>query len=131
MKEELIKKYMKTLDISRDEALQMIADDNAVDKGEKLNELSPEQQKIAKKYTITGTRKSHAETGVYNWSNKPKRKENPIKRTIIAKLFDFLSKNEEISAKNAEITNIERQIKFSVGENTFELTLVQKRPPKT
>ena len=32
--------------------------------------------------------------------------------------------------KNVEIVNKERQIAFTVGENVFELTLVQKRKPK-
>lgn len=120
---------MQSLDLSRDEAIQLIKDDMAVDKGKKLNELTAEQKKVAKKYTSTGTRKTHAETGVYNW-NKPKRKENPTKKLIIDEIFDFLSKNEKISLKNCEITNAERQIKFKIDENTFELTLVQKRPPK-
>lgn len=130
MNEELISKYMKTLDLSRDEAIQLIEDDKAVDKGEKLNELTPEQKKVAKKYTSTGTRNTHAETGVYNWKNPRKRKENPIKRLIIAEIFEFLSKNDKISIEIGKITNAERQIAFKVGENSFELTLVQKRPPK-
>jgi hypothetical protein len=29
-----------------------------------------------------------------------------------------------------EITNKERQIAFKIGENAYELTLVQKRKPK-
>ena len=31
---------------------------------------------------------------------------------------------------NIEVVNAERQVKFTIGEDTFELTLVQKRKPK-
>jgi hypothetical protein len=31
------------------------------------------------------------------------------------------------NAENVEITNAERQIAFTVGENKYELTLTQKR----
>ena len=130
MDEKKIQNFMKTLDLTREEAIQLIQDDLAVDKGQKLNELTPEQKRIAKKYTITGTRNTHAETGVYNWKGKPHRKENPTKRLIISEIFNFLSKNDKILIENGEITNQERQIAFKIGENSFELTLVQKRPPK-
>lgn len=49
--EEKIAKLMKNLDISREEALEIIEDDKAIDKGEKLFELTPEQKKAAKAAT--------------------------------------------------------------------------------
>ena len=72
-----------------------------------------------------GTRKRTA----YNFSQR-ERKANPTKATIIAEMFKFLSENAEISAENLEILNKERQIGFKVGENSFEITLTQKRKPK-
>jgi hypothetical protein len=59
-----------------------------------------------------------------------KKKENPTKANIIALLATILAENGDFSAENVEITNKERQIAFTVGENAFELTLVQKRKPK-
>jgi hypothetical protein len=47
----MVEKLMKNLGISREEALQVIADDKAIDKGEKLFELSAEQKKAAKQAT--------------------------------------------------------------------------------
>jgi hypothetical protein len=41
-----------------------------------------------------------------------------------------LSENSGFAVENAEITNKERQIAFQIGEDKFELTLVQKRKPK-
>lgn len=121
--EEQIKALMK-LGCSREEAIATLKDDKDIDRGKKKKfDLSPEQEKIAKQYTKTGTRK----TG-YSFS-KRERKENITKSTIISALADFLN-NSELEMAQVEITNKERQIKFSVGEDNFELTLVQKRKPK-
>ena len=49
--EEKIAKLMKNLDISREEAIALIEDDKAIDKGEKLFELTAEQKKAAKAAT--------------------------------------------------------------------------------
>ena len=54
----------------------------------------------------------------------------PTKASLIAEIADFLQKNSENAIENCEITNKERQIAFKIGENSFELTLVQKRKPK-
>ena len=35
------------------------------------------------------------------------------------------------TVENLEITNKERQIAFKIGENSFEITLIQKRKPKS
>ena len=43
----------------------------------------------------------------------------------------LLAENSENACKNVEITNKERQIAFQIGENNYELTLVQKRKPKS
>ena len=40
---------MKTLDLTREQALQVIEDDKRIDKGEKLFELTDEQKANAKK----------------------------------------------------------------------------------
>lgn len=123
---EAIKRNMKLLDIPEDEAIQLVMDDKAIDKGEKLFELSAEQKKVAKKYSGTGTKKRT----VYKFDTAKKKKENPVKQQIISEIFRFLSENTEIYAENAQIVNPERQIAFKIGENDYELTLVQKRKAK-
>jgi hypothetical protein len=47
--EEKIQKLMKSLNISREEAIDIIEEDKRIDKGEKLYELDPELEKGAKK----------------------------------------------------------------------------------
>lgn len=123
---ELVKHHMKVLDIPEAEAIQLVMDDKAVDKGEKLFELSAEQKKVAKKYAGTGTKKRT----VYKFDTAKKKKENPIKQKIIIEIERFLNENSEICAEMVQITNAERQIAFKIGENDYELTLVQKRKAK-
>lgn len=123
--EKQIQALMK-LGVTREEAIATLQDDADIDKGKAKDfDLTPEQQKIAKQYTKTGTRKTTA----YNFSTR-QRKENPTKALIIVEIFKFLTKNVEISAENLEILNKERQIFFKCGENDYELTLTQKRKPK-
>ena len=120
---------MAGLGCSEEEARAVYKDDCAIDKGEKRDfDLPPDKIKVAQKFAHTGTR-TVKETG-YNWKKKVERKPNATKAGIIKELFDFLSENSEYSVENAEITNKERQISFKIGEDTFELTLVQKRKPK-
>ena len=123
---ELVKHHMKVLDIPEAEAIQLVMDDKAVDKGEKLFELSAEQKKVAKKYAGTGTKKRT----VYKFDTAKKKKENPVKQKIIAEIERFLNENSEICAENVQIINAERQIFFQIDENDYELTLVQKRKAK-
>lgn len=123
---ELVKHHMKVLDIPEAEAIQLVMDDKAVDKGEKLFELSAEQKKVAKKYAGTGTKKRT----VYKFDTAKKKKENPVKQKIIAEIERFLNENSEIRAENIQIINAERQIFFQIGSNDYELTLVQKRKAK-
>lgn len=123
---ELVKHHMKVLDIPEAEAIQLVMDDKAVDKGEKLFELSAEQKKVAKKYAGTGTKKRT----VYKFDTAKKKKENPVKQKIIAEIERFLNENSEICAEMVQITNAERQIAFCISGVKYELTLVQKRVPK-
>ena len=74
---------MRKLGLTDEEIQQMLKDDKAIDKGEKMDfDLTPEQAKVAKKYTNTGTRKQPT---VYNFdTTNRKRKENPTKASIIS-----------------------------------------------
>ena len=122
---------MKRLGMTDAEISDVIASDNAIDKGEKMPfDLTPEQEKEAKKYTKAGTRKAPTVYKLDNAEGKRSRKENPTKAGIIAEIAKFLAENSENACENVEITNKERQIAFKIGENAYELTLVQKRKPK-
>ena len=122
MAESQIERIMNGLKCSREEAEQILADDKAIDRGERMSfDLDKETEKQAKKWANTGTRAVSSE------KTERKRKENPTKATIIAEIANFLT---EKGYEMVEITNKERQIALKVGENAFELTLVQKRTSK-
>jgi hypothetical protein len=130
---------MKKAGMTDAEIQQVLLDDKAVDRGQIMEwDLPPEEHKKAMKYANSEEKKKKtADSGekkgktVYNLdATGKKKKENPTKANIIALLATILTENGDFSAENVEITNKERQIAFTVGENAFELTLVQKRKPK-
>ena len=122
MAETQVEKLMRLLKCSEDEAKQIIADDKAIDRGERMAfDLSKEEENQAMKYANTGTRKT-SET-----KTERKRKENPTKAGVITEIAKFLAEN---GYEMVNVTNTERQIAFKIGENDYELTLVQKRKPK-
>lgn len=134
---------MRKLGYTDAQIQQMLADDKRIDRGEILEwDLSAEEHKKAMKYanvTEKTPKKSEKPTEngkkstgtAYNFdTSTKKRKENPTKGNFIALLATILAKTAEFGAENVEITNKERQIAFTIGENAYELTLVQKRKPK-
>ena len=126
---DLIAKYQKTLGCTEQEAKELIAYDSEVDhsSGGLEYDLTEAQKKVAQQYTKTGTRKTPT---AYKFT-KRERKPNELKGAIISAFATFLSENGEISAEKIEILNKERMIAFEVNGERFEVTLVQKRRPKT
>ena len=114
-------KLMRELRCTEQEALDIIKYDEMIDKGLPVPfDLSKEDAKIAAKFANTGTKTQKTEKTTRN------RKENATKAEIISKLSEFLTENV---AENT-ILNPERQISFILGEETYELTLIQKRKAK-
>lgn len=123
MAETQVEKIMRLLQCSKEEALDVIECDKRIDKGEILPfNLTKEQEKSVRKYVNS---KEKTKT-VYNFT-KRERKKNDTKAEIIAEFADFLIKK---GYENVNIANAERMITFSVGENNFDLTLIQKRQKK-
>ena len=60
----------------------------------------------------------------------PVRKPDETKRALIRLLADLLEETEEPAIENVEVTNIERMIAFSIGDDKYEVTLSKKRKPK-
>lgn len=120
MNEKRIAELMKSLGCTREEAIQVITEDEMIEKGEKLFELTPEQKKNAKAMTATGTKK-------VNGPVKRERKPDEEKQEIIAKIANFL---KEIDGFDVEIIKNEREISLLVGENDYSITLTKHRPPK-
>jgi len=122
-------KLMRILNVSEEEAEKIIADDKAIDRGEKLFELTDEQKKVAKKMSNFDS-KNRKKPMVLDLKQPKNRKENATKGGIIAELVTFFSENSQFSVENLEILNKERQFTFKIGDETYEITLIQKRKPK-
>lgn len=115
----------RKLGMTDKEIAEMYEDDADVDKGIEMPwDLSKEEHKKAMKQANTDEHKKPVETP------KRERKANPTKAGIIAEIATFLTENSEFATENVEITNKERMIAFKIGEEKYEITLIQKRKPK-
>ena len=122
--EQTIEKHIKQIGCTREEAIDIIETDKIIDKGGRTQyDLSKEEEKVAIKISGVSERKAKSAD---NKRGKV-RAENPTKADLIKFLFESLT---EYDCQNLNITNKERQIAFSVGDNDYELTLVQKRKKK-
>ena len=125
---EQIARIMSGLKCSYEEALEVHLCDKAIDKGEKMDfDISKEQEKEVRKML-----KHETMSGARTFEKRPKqpkeKKVNEPKKAFIEDLVAWLGESEDYG--NIEVVNAERQVKFTIGEDTFELTLVQKRKPK-
>lgn len=108
---------MNALDITEQEALELIEDDEKIEKGEKLFELTDEQKANSKKARQTGTRTQTTPT-------KRERKEDADKRFLIDILGETLWGH---GAENTVATNPERQIDFEFNGRKFRVVLSAPR----
>lgn len=120
-REKLVNKHMNLLGISREEAEQLVADDEAIDKGAKLFELSAEQEKASKKARSIGT-KTTTPT-----ATKPKRerKSDNDKAMLIDEIKSALEGLE--SVEGIEVTNAEREMLFHCNGRKFKIVLSAPR----
>lgn len=123
--ERTIADYMKRNKCDRDEAIELINYDNAVEGGEETEfDLTPEQQKVVQDMNRKVEHQSKGKV-------KRERKPNELKEAIIAEIAEFLTEDAQGQMyEDVAVTNVSRQIAFKVGEKSFELTLVEKRPKK-
>ena len=113
-----VEKLMKALDITEEEALQVIADDKRIDKGEKLFELTAEQEKSAKK-----ARQAERKPTVYNLT-KRERKAKPEKAEICTAMMNGL---KDFGVEDFAINNPEREFMFTHNGTKYKVTLACPR----
>ena len=104
-----IEKLMKNLGITEQEALELIEDDKAIDKGEKLFELTVEQKKAAKAATKADSKPRAQKT------QKEKKVDND-KILIMQKLAEALP-------TDPEIINEEREMLFHFNGKKYKIVL--------
>ena len=116
MKEQ-IAHLMNALNISEEEAKQMIADDEAIDHGADLFPLTAEQEKASKQARGTGTR-------AYTFTKRERKADND-KRFLI----DLLERSLNGTVDEMTKTNPERQIDFVYNDRNFRIVLSAPRTP--
>ena len=109
-------KALFNLGLSADEVAEVLADDAKIDKGEKLFELSKDQEKASKKARAAG----RAPT-VYKF-NKRERKADLDKSKLIGDLLDGVPYVTDI-----EIINREREFTFTYNEKKYKVVLSAPR----
>ena len=113
--EEKIQKLMKSLNISRDEAIELVEEDKRIDRGEKLYELDPELEKGAKKARQADRKQTTA---------KREKKPKPEKEEICSAMMDGL---RELGVEDFEILNLEREFIFHKDGTKYKVTLACPR----
>ena len=112
-----IEKFMKALNISEEEAVQLIADDKRIDKGEKLFELDPELAVGAKK-ARQADRKPSAPV-------KRERKADEVKSGLIELLTAAIE--EQPMCNSLTILNPEREFEFMWAGKRYKIVLSAPR----
>ena len=115
MDETHIDKLMKTLDITREEALPLIEDDKAIDRGAKMFDLDPELEKASKRARQAPRTSTPTPT-------KRTKKEDTDKGYLISEIVKALAECDKV-----EITNPERQIDFEFSGRKFRIVLSAPR----
>jgi hypothetical protein len=98
--ENQIEKLMKSLGISREEAIELMEEDRRIDRGEKLYELDPELEKGAKKARQADRKKTEV---------KREKKPKPEKEELCSAMMDGL---RELGLAEFNIINPEREFEF-------------------
>lgn len=115
--DERIKELARILDITPDEVLEMLADDERIDKGEKLFELNAEQEKASKKARQVAR-------SVGSTVAKRERKADTDKSTLLQTLADSLN---ALDTEDINIVNSEREFTFVFNGRKFKVVLSAPR----
>ena len=121
-----INKQSRLLGITKREAIEMWLYDEGYISNDTVDELTAKAK----------ANKTGAVGAATKPRKKPERKPDMTKRELIDFLYNALTdEGTEVKLEcgvivDVEITNIERMIAFSVGDDKYEVTLTKKRKPK-
>lgn len=121
--DEEIKKSMKALDLTKEDAIQMWLEDNDYEVNEEQAELDAKAKKVKIDHGASAMDKTKSK------EKKPRPKvASDEKQTLFSQIFDNLSQNY---GENAKIEKENKLILVKIGEKEFKVDLIEKRPPKT
>lgn len=125
-KEQQIEKYMKSLEISREEAEQLWEDDQADYIGEQGEEMTAKAKEI-RRYEQSAEKKER----------KPREKKIDREKVEILDWIEgalvgrhSIIEEEDWDFSKVARPNPQKEITFQIGENEYSLTLTKHRPPK-
>ena len=120
--EQNVYNNLRKMGLTDEEAKEVISADKAIDKGEKLFELTEEQKQVEKKYKNTHTRTVKT---AYGQTQTKERKTDADKRTLIDALAEKLENYADGGKVN--ITNAEREIELVFHDRKFKIVLSAPR----
>ena len=113
--EDKILLMMKNLDITREEAIELIEEDKKIDRMKSMkeidNDLTDEQKEVVKKARRGSSGSKHKTT------TKREKKKDDLKASIIADIISVLN------ADDVNIINAEREIEFIKNDRKFKIVL--------
>lgn len=126
-----LEKIAKTLDITIEEAKEMLEEDKKIDRMKVSavnNDMSTEQKKAIKKYTNVARGREIQCADAYGKKKKRTIKADDVKQMLIKLIAETLENSSEVDEVN--ITNIQKTITLKIGDDDFEIDLKRKRKPK-
>ena len=123
MTEKEILHAMKTLDLTREEAIEMLQEDVEIERGADPHPLTAEQEKASKAARIVST-------GPRTAPVKRERKPNENKRELIAafeEMLNYYDIQADTRAEKVIVTNPERQIDFEYRGTRYRIVLSAPR----
>ena len=116
-----IQNFMKSLDLSKEEAIQMWLEDNDYEVNEEQAELDAKAKKVKIDHGASAIDKTQKE-------KKPRPKvASDEKKELFDEIFSNLS---DVYGQNARIEKENKLIIVKIGEKEFKLDLIETRKPK-
>ena len=121
--DEEIKKFMKALDLTKEDAIQMWLEDNDYE----VNEEQAELDAKAKKVKI-----DHGASAMDKTKSKEKKPRPKVASDEKKELFDEIFSNlQDVYKENARIEKENKLIIVKIGEKVFKVDIIEQRAPKT
>ena len=120
--DEEIKKFMKALDLTKEDAIQMWLEDNDYE----VNEEQAELDAKAKKVKI-----DHGASAMDKTKSKEKKPRPKVASDEKKELFDEIFSNlQDVYKENARIEKENKLIIVKIGEKTFKIDIIEQRAKK-
>lgn len=113
MAETKVEKLMRVLNLTEEQALEVIECDKRIDRGEKLFEFTEDQKVAEKQARLTGERKSTKTT-------KREKKVDNQKQNVIATMVGSII---NVFGVRVDVANEEREFEFELNDRKFKVVL--------